>query len=71
MTKNVSVEDALLARVVLASGSKSEREAVEAALREYLTRHPSHPVLDLVGEDLLSPDYDVRAVRAGMDHRAG
>jgi hypothetical protein len=40
---------------------------VELALREMVARRKRKDVLELVGQDLIAPDYDVRAVRAGRN----
>lgn len=33
----------------------------------YLANHPPKNLLELEGEDLIDPNYDVKAVRAGMN----
>lgn len=37
----------------------------------YLAGHPSKNLLELEGEDLIDPNYDIRAVRAGMNRDFG
>ena len=71
MTRSIAVDETLLTEVAQVCKCDSDEVAVEIALREYLARHRRHPVLDLVGKDLLSPDYDVRAVRERMNDGSG
>lgn len=71
MHTQIVLDDELLEKAMRVSRATSKREAVELALREYLSRHGPKNILDLVGQDLLDPDYDVRAVRAGMNRDLG
>jgi Arc/MetJ family transcription regulator len=71
MTTSICVDDGLLEQVVRLAASANERDAVETALREYVVQHRRHPILGLVGQGLVDPKYDVRAVREGMGHGAG
>ena len=48
------------------SGLRSTRETVDAALREFVARRQQQETLTLIGQDLIDPAYDVRAVRAAM-----
>ncbi|MCU0936459.1 MAG: type II toxin-antitoxin system VapB family antitoxin [Gammaproteobacteria bacterium] len=50
---------------------KTKREAVEVALRDFVARGRQRDVLDLIGKELIAPDYDVRQVRRAMDSGAG
>jgi Arc/MetJ family transcription regulator len=71
MRTNIVLDDRLVADAMRLTRAKSKREVVELALREMVVRHRRRDVLDLVGHDLIAPDYDVRSVRAGMGRRAG
>jgi Arc/MetJ family transcription regulator len=51
------------------SGVKTKREVVELALRRLVTSAKQKDILDLVGQDLIASDYDVRAVRSRMGAR--
>ncbi len=67
MNTNVILEDSLLEEAMRLSHAKNEREVINLALREFVSRHKTKNILDLVGQDLIDPEYDVRAVRAGMN----
>jgi hypothetical protein len=61
------LDDSLLKEAMLLSHAKSEHEVIALALREFVSRRRPKNILDLVGQDLIDPDYDVRAIRAGMN----
>jgi len=71
MRTNIVLDDALVAEAMRLSGSKTKREVVDRALREWVARHRQRALRDLVGRDLIDADYDVRAVRAGMNRDPG
>ena len=62
-----SLQIHLVAEAMKLTKARSKREAVDLALRELVNRRRRRNVLDLVGQDLIARDYDVRAVRAGMN----
>jgi Arc/MetJ family transcription regulator len=66
MRINIVLDDRLVTEAMRLTGARSKREAVHLALRELVNRRRRRSVLDLVGQDLIAADYDVRAVRAGM-----
>lgn len=66
MRTNIVLDDALVADAMKATGAKTKREVVDLALRELVARRNQRRILDLVGEPLLDPDYDVAEVRRGM-----
>jgi Arc/MetJ family transcription regulator len=66
MRTNIVLDDALVAEAMRLGKLATKREAVEVALRDFVERKRSRRVLSLVGQDLIAPDYDVRAVREGM-----
>jgi len=68
MNTNVILEDSLLEEAMLLSHAKNEHEDINLALREFVSRHRPKNILDLVGQDLIDPEYDVRAIRAGINH---
>lgn len=51
-----------------ATGAKIKREMVELALHRLVKHDQRKNDLDLVGENLIDPDYDIRAVRADVRH---
>jgi len=65
MRTNIVLDDRLVAEAMRLTKARSKREAVHLALRDLVNRHRRKNVLDLVGEDLIAPEYDVRSVRAG------
>ncbi len=71
MRTNIVLDDQLVADAMKLSGVKTKREVVELALRRLVTSARQKDILDLVGQDMIAPDYDVRAVRSGMGARAG
>ena len=62
---NIVIDDKLMRRAMKATGAKTKREAVDIALRRVVRQGRKLNILDLVGQDLIDPDYDIRAVRAG------
>jgi Arc/MetJ family transcription regulator len=67
MRTNIVLDDKLVAEAMKLTRIQTKREVVELALREMVARRKRKNVLELVGQDLIAPDYDVRAVRAGMN----
>jgi Arc/MetJ family transcription regulator len=67
MRTNIVLDDKLVAEAMKLTRIQTKREVVELALREMVARRKRKDVLELVGQDLIAPDYDVRAVRAGMN----
>jgi Arc/MetJ family transcription regulator len=53
------------------SGMKTKREVVELALRRLVNSVRRKDILDLVGQNTIAPDYDVRVVRSRMSARGG
>ncbi len=66
MRTNIVIDDQLVADAMKLSGVKTKREVVELALRRLVTAAKQKDILDLVGQDMIAPDYDVRAVRSRM-----
>jgi Arc/MetJ family transcription regulator len=71
MRTNIVLNDALVSEAMRMAQARTKREVVDLALREFVARRRQRQILDLVGEPLLDPDYDVRAVRAGMNRDFG
>ena len=71
MRTNIVLDDELVGEAMRLSGTRTKREAVDRALREMVARGKQAALLDLPGQDLIDPDYDVRAVRADMNRDAG
>ena len=69
MRTNIVLDDQLVADAMKLSGVKKKREVVELALRRLVTSAKQKDILDLVGQDMIASDYDVRAVRSLMGAR--
>ena len=67
MRTNIVLDDDLVAEAMKLTHAKTKREVVDLALREAVALRKRKNILDLVGQDLIAPDYDVRAVRASMN----
>jgi len=66
MRTNIVLDDRLVAEAMKLTRARSKREVVHLALRDLVNRRRRRNVIDLVGQDLIAADYDVREVRAGM-----
>ena len=66
---NIVIDDQLVADAMKLSGAKTKREVIELALRRLEMSANQKDIPDLVGKDLIAPDYDVRAVRSRMNVR--
>jgi len=71
MRTNIVLNDELVAEAMRVTQAQSKKEVVDLALRELVARHAQRALRDLVGQDLIDPDYDVRAVRATMTRDFG
>ncbi len=71
MRTNIVLDDELVAEAMKLTGAKTKREVVDLALRELAERYRQREILDLVGKDLLDPDYDVGEMRRRMGEDAG
>jgi Arc/MetJ family transcription regulator len=71
MRTNIVLDDQLVADAMRLSGVKTKREVVELALRRLVNSVRRKDILDLVGRNMIAPDYDVRAVRSRMSARGG
>ena len=71
MRTNIVLDDQLVSEAMRLTHAQTKKEVVDRALRELVARHHQRALRDLVGRDLIDPDYDVRAVRAGMARDPG
>ena len=71
MRTNIVLDDQLIEETMRLSKAKTMREAVDLALRDFVARRKEREILELAGQDLIAPDYDVRAVRQGMARDPG
>ncbi len=63
MATNLGIEDALIEKARQAGGHKTKKEAVTAALVEYIRKREQLRVLELVGTIDYDPDYDYKSAR--------
>jgi Arc/MetJ family transcription regulator len=63
MATNLNLDDALLDEALKLSGKKTKREAVNAALQEYVSRRKQRRILDLFGQLDWDPRYDYKKER--------
>lgn len=71
MRTNIVLDEELVAEAMRVTQARSKREVVDRALRELVSRRAQHDLRELVGQNLLDPDYDVRAVRAATNRDSG
>lgn len=71
MRTNIVLDDQLVADAIRLTGVKTKREVVELALRRLVNSVRRKDILDLVGQNMIAPGYDVRAVRSRMSARGG
>lgn len=64
MRTNIVLDEDLVRSAMKLSGARTKREVVEIALRALVRRGKRKDILELVGQDLIDLDYDVRRVRA-------
>ena len=67
MRTNIVLDDRIVTEAMKLTKAKTKRDVVDLALREIVALRRRKNVLDLVGQDLIAPDYDVRIVRASMN----
>ena len=63
MPTNLNLDDALLEEALKLSGKRTKREAVNAALLEYVSRRKQRRILELFGQLDWDPRYDYKKER--------
>jgi len=63
MPTNLNLDDALLNEAVKLSGKRTKRDAVNAALAEFVSRRKQRRILDLFGELEWDPGFDYKKQR--------
>ena len=58
MRTNIVLDEKLVAKAMQKSGAKTMREAVDTALREYVSEPDYEGLLALAGADRIDPEYD-------------
>ncbi len=66
MRTNIVLDDRVVEEAMKLTAVRTKREVVDLALRELVARRRQRSLRDLVGRDLIDPDYDVRRVRREM-----
>ena len=66
MRTNIVLDDRLVKEAMRLSKARTKREAVDRALRDFVSRGKQRDILALIGEGVIAPDYDVRSVRGQM-----
>ena len=63
MATNLALDDALIVEAQAIGHHKSKKDAVTAALTEYIQRHKQEEIIGLFGSVDFSPDYNYKASR--------
>lgn len=63
MATNLALDDALIEEARKSGGHKTKKEAVTAALDEYIQRRKQQKLLSQLGTFDFDPDYDYKAAR--------
>jgi hypothetical protein len=71
MATNLALDDHLIEEARRAGGHKTKKEAVNAALDEYVRRRKQMRILDAFGTIAFDPAYDYKAERRRNSHRPG
>ena len=65
MRTNIEIDDKLIKEMMrLNPNLKTKKDAVNHAMREYVSYHRGRSLLDLAGKGLLDPNYDYKKARA-------
>jgi Arc/MetJ family transcription regulator len=68
MATNLALDDALIEQAREVGGHKTKREAVNAALQEYVARHRQQQIVDLFGTVPWDDKYDYKKERSRKSH---
>ena len=63
MATNLSLDDNLIVEAVKAGGHHTKRDAVQAALKEYVQRRKQVEILSVFGQVNFHEGYDHKALR--------
>ncbi len=63
MATNLAIDDRLIDEARAVGGHRTKKEAVTAALQEYIKRHKQRQILDLVDQIAYDPTYDYKVMR--------
>jgi Arc/MetJ family transcription regulator len=68
MPTNLALDDDLIEEARSIGGHKTKKEAVTAALQEYIARRKQLGILELLGTIDYDPEYDYNAERKSQRH---
>lgn len=71
MRTNMELDERLIGEAMRLAKVRTKREAVDLALRDYVARSKQRDILRFIDAQLISADYDVRAVRRRMTRDPG
>lgn len=63
MATNLALDDRLIEQAQKAGGHRTKKDAVTAALAEYVKRHKQQRILEAFGKFDFDPSYDPKAER--------
>lgn len=63
MPTNLALDDALIGQAVKAGQHKTKKEAVTAALKEYIIHRRQQDIIKLFGKIDFTDDYDYKTAR--------
>jgi Bacterial antitoxin of type II TA system, VapB len=63
MATNLGLNDSLIEEARRVGGHKTKKDAVNAALQEYVSRRKQLKIVDLFGKIDFDPSYDYKAER--------
>lgn len=63
MPTNLAIDDRLVEEARQVGNHRTKKEAVTAALEEYVRRHRQQAIVELFGTIDYDPDYDYKAAR--------
>ncbi len=66
MRTNIVLEEKMVRKAMKIANTKTKREAVNLAVRDFVARHERHAAFaELYGSGGLDPSYDYKAARIG------
>ena len=68
MSTNLAIDDALIEEAKQIGQHKTKKEAVTAALQEYVDKRKRLRILDLFGTVDFDPDFDYKQLRRKKRH---
>ena len=63
MATNLAIDPALLNQALMIGESKTKKDTVNVALKEYIQRRKAHEIIDMFGAVEYDDSYDYKALR--------